>query len=251
MRMRFHHFSIGLVLFAATGVAVAQGWLKDPITACTVWSDKTDVERIVSWSGACADGKASGAGVLVVISAGKFDVRYDGTMVGGKANGLGLVHYRTVKGFASYAGQFADSTLHGRGLTEYPDGSHYEGEFVKDVPHGFGTYTAADGAIYQGQFVSGKPQGWGMLRYASGDLYTGEFKAGLPHGKGRWQQADGGVYEGDFVREAASGQGRYTAPSGDVFRGNFADNKPVGEIVLLRADGTEERQMWKDGERVE
>ena len=122
MRARRIGFTLGAVLAAATTPATAQGWLEDPVTGCAVWSDETD-ERVASWSGACADGKASGIGVLVVMSEGELDVRYDGPMEAGKARGLGLVAYRTDSGFAHYAGQFEGSTLHGRGFTELPNGA--------------------------------------------------------------------------------------------------------------------------------
>lgn len=204
MQKRLYCWSIGLALCAATSAMATEGMLKDPITGCGVWTDDTKVARSVSWSGACADGKASGNGILVVMAKGEFEIRFSGTMTNGKANGLGLVHYRTSGGFASYAGEFADSKLHGRGMSVHPDGAHYEGQFIDDEPQGFGTHTAVDGARYQGEFSKGKPVGMGS----------------------------------------------YTAPNGDVYLGNFANSKPEGEMILIRKDGSRERQTWKNGEMV-
>ena len=183
MRKRLHCWSIGLALCAAAGAVAAETWLKDPITECGIWSDDDKVARVVSWSGACGDGKATGEGVLMVMSEGKLDIRYAGSMVGGKATGLGLVHYRTEGGFASYAGEFADSELSGRGFSEHPDGSHYEGEFAKDEPHGVGSYTTADGARYQGEFRDGTPAGKGTYTAPNGDMYYGSFANSKPEGE--------------------------------------------------------------------
>ena len=74
MRARPIGLMLGAALAAATSPATAQGWLEDPVTGCSVWSDEPD-GRIVSWSGVCVDGKASGIGVLVVTSEGELDVR--------------------------------------------------------------------------------------------------------------------------------------------------------------------------------
>ena len=41
-----------------------KNWIKDPITGCGVWTDKAEQGEIVSWSGGCKEGKASGSGVL-------------------------------------------------------------------------------------------------------------------------------------------------------------------------------------------
>jgi hypothetical protein len=183
MRKRLHLGLIGLALCAATGAEAAETWLKDPVTGCGIWSDDDKIKRVASWSGACSNGKAIGAGVLVVVADGEFEIRYSGSMADGKAHGLGLVHYRAGDGFASYAGEFANSELHGRGFADLPDGSHYEGEFANDEPHGFGTHTASDGARYQGEFRNGKASGKGTYTAANGDMYLGSFINDNPDGE--------------------------------------------------------------------
>ena len=65
----------------------AETWLADPISECRVWTPEVNKGDIVSWSGACADGRASGAGVLVWINGSKLVARYVGTMADGKADG--------------------------------------------------------------------------------------------------------------------------------------------------------------------
>lgn len=215
------------ILTAVSAVAAADSWIKDPITDCAVWSDKPAGARVVSWSGACVDGKASGEGALVVMSDGAVDVRYEGAMAGGKATGLGLVSYRTASGFAHYAGQLEESTLHGRGFNLLPDGSRYTGEFANDVPHGAGSYTAPDGSRYQG-----------------------EFEKGEPHGNGYDVRPDGETYYGQYADGQRQGRGWIRYPNGDDLFGEFRDGVPHGTMRLVRADGTEEQQVWNNGKQV-
>ena len=54
------------VALASVPQAAADDWLTDDITGCEVWSAEPAAgEESVSWTGACAEGKASGEGVLV------------------------------------------------------------------------------------------------------------------------------------------------------------------------------------------
>jgi len=55
------------VLAAAFAVpaGASESWVQDPVTGCSVWTPSAEEGEIVSWSGACADGKAEGQGVLV------------------------------------------------------------------------------------------------------------------------------------------------------------------------------------------
>jgi len=49
-------------------------WLKDPITGCGVWNSAPKGNEMISWSGECRDGKASGYGVLVWLEDGKISI---------------------------------------------------------------------------------------------------------------------------------------------------------------------------------
>ena len=258
-------------LVASAGLYAGEGWVKDPINECAIWSDRLEAKEIFSWSGACLDGKASGEGVLVVFKDVRLVLRYTGTMETGKAQGVGKVEYHTDAGYVKYWGQLKDSTLQGQGFLLRPDGGLYAGELKKDEPNGRGTYTAANGSSYQGMFVDGKPQGTGsdrgaagggeyfghyakgrrhgqgMVTYEDGARYLGEFKAGEPDGSGRWEGPKGDVYEGEFRAGHAEGRGKYTAENGDVFEGSFVANLPDGTVQVTKADGTREQQVWKDG----
>jgi len=96
-----------LALAASVGPPPAQAaapaeknWLKDPITGCAVWTEKTEGQEVISWSGGCRDGKASGRGVLSWFSKAKLTTRFEGTMVAGKAEGLGQLDFWLEPGYA-------------------------------------------------------------------------------------------------------------------------------------------------------
>lgn len=257
-----------------TQVWAGEGWVKDSINGCKMWTEDVEVGKVFSWSGSCVDDKASGNGVLVVFGDGEVLVRYRGTMEAGKADGVGLVEFKTDQGYVKYLGEVKNSTLNGQGVLERPDGARYAGSFVDDEPDGLGSYHAKNGATYHGEFKAGKPHGrgsdrradgeeyigtyangvragQGTAKFADGDSYTGEFKNGEPDGKGRLRLKDGAVLVGTFRAGKAEGPGRYTAPNGDVFLATFGGDVPEGEVKITRKDGTKEMQVWKDGKRVE
>ena len=147
-----------------TQVWAGEGWVKDSINGCKMWTDDVEVGKVFSWSGSCVDGKASGNGVLVVFGDGEVLVRYRGTMKAGKADGVGLVEFKTDQGYVKYLGEVKNSALNGQGVLERPDGARYAGSFVDDEPDGLGSYHAKNGATYHGEFKAGKPHGRGSDR---------------------------------------------------------------------------------------
>ena len=197
-------------------------WLKDPITNCSVWGSDLRGDNLISWSGDCHDGKATGTGVLSWIHDGKLAGRYSGPMVDGKAQGLGTIDFWLDNQYLHYEGSFLNSKLDGWGSVRWPDGGHLEGEFKDDAPSGLVRYTAANGSSYAGevkneladgqghqilpdkeeyygQFRQGKREGEGVLLLPNGDIFTGSFRNDQPSGTGKLQLASGIVYEGPFV----------------------------------------------------
>ena len=85
-----------LLLLGFVPIALADHWVTDPIGDCQVWSygDAADKE-VVSWSGSCEEGKASGRGVLVVSDPKGLLAVYDGEMHAGHGNGFGSLRFRT------------------------------------------------------------------------------------------------------------------------------------------------------------
>ena len=98
----------------------------------------------LSWSGACADGKALGEGRLVFRVGASV---YEGGMLKGKTHGSGMLEWSD--GFR-YEGELRDRKLHGRGTLPQANGERYAGAWRDGRPHGRGNYTQADGTTFDG-----------------------------------------------------------------------------------------------------
>ena len=63
--MKIYLLGISASLLFMSSLAVAGEWIKDPINDCEVWNEEpSSGGDVISWSGECEDGKASGHGVL-------------------------------------------------------------------------------------------------------------------------------------------------------------------------------------------
>jgi hypothetical protein len=128
-------------------------WTTDS-NGCKVWNPHPKPNESVTWSGACRDGFADGAGVMQWLVDGNPGTRVETTYVGGKANGTGsLVTASGVR----YEGSFMDGARTGKGVMTWPNGARYEGDWVDDQRAGNGTMTWSDGSHYSGQFADDKP----------------------------------------------------------------------------------------------
>jgi hypothetical protein len=261
------------LIFCTMGSSSASdSWLKDPITGCAVWDSESETDVIISWSGGCRNGKATGPGGLTWYARGRLDGRFDGVLVDGKAQGGGTLSFWIDDGFARYKGQFLDSQMHGRGVLVMPDNSRAEGEFKHDALNGWVTYIDATGGAYTGEvknneaqgqghqktidneeyfgdFRLGKREGQGVLLLPNGDIYTGVFKNDLPDGQGRLQTVEGGSYEGPFMAGQPHGEGIYHTPGGDTAKGRSVEGKPDGKFVVTLKNGSTEEQIWKNGKQ--
>ena len=241
-----------LFLTAAPLAALsADHWLPVDGSDCTVWSDQPlKPGETIRWSGGCEDGRLAGQGVLEVTVSDQRQVRFEGVMRGGKANGAGVLESREQEGEDRYTGGFAASLFDGYGVLELADGSRYEGGFKADKPDGYGLYQGDDGGLYQGELAEGVPQGKGFEVTTDGSKYHGGFSAGARDGQGTLLFADGGIYEGGFEDGKANGKGVYTDPFADTFEGTWSDGKANGEFVVTKADGTVEHQIWRNDQQV-
>lgn len=249
-------------------------WLKDPITGCGVWNSAPKGNEMISWSGECQEGKASGYGVLMWLEDGKIVGRFKGTMANGKAEGRGKLEFQVEDGFALYDGDFRSSEMHGRGVLLFPDksrvegdfrhdnmngyieasiaeGGSYEGEVKDNVPNGKGHQITPEGEEYYGEFVDGKMEGNGILLLTNGDIYEGQLKDGLADGVGTLSTAVEGTYEGQFKNGLPNGEGVFTSPEGEVARGRFINGEPDGKIVFTLKNGRTKEEMWKNGKKIE
>jgi hypothetical protein len=176
--------AVALVAAAAAGVALAPamaqdkprpGWISDPKSGCKLWDDNIEGGQMVSWSGTCVDGLASGPGTAIWTIKGKEEDRYEGEMRGGKMNGAGTLSFPNGM---RYEGTFKDNDFHGSGKLTYSNGDVYEGQFDDDDRSGQGTFTMKDGRRYVGQWKKDMPNGSGTLTRADGTSVSGTWKMG-------------------------------------------------------------------------
>lgn len=262
-----------VALTMADGASAEEGWLEDPIGGCQVWAPGSVAGDVITWTGDCVDGKAAGEGFAAWFSDGQLKARFEGIMEGGKVDGYGKLVFGMADGFEHYEGEFKAGDLHGQGTYIDAAGNLYQGDFAADEPDGFGIFEGADGTYYQGEFKAGLPDGQGTLLEPDGTQYEGQFAGGvrsgegeqiepdgtryvgtfeddLPDGSGRVELPDGGIYEGEVRAGKLQGAGTYTAPEGDVYVGAFVDDWPDGTIQVTKSDGSQEEQLWQDGEQV-
>ena len=133
---------------------------------CVVWNPDPQEQETVTWSGACANGKAQGHGTLLwraVIDGEWTEERYEGGMKDGMPHGRGVV----VGAEGIIEGDWKDGMPHGRGVMVWEPssewaGGRYEGGFKDGMPHGRGVWVWADGERYEGDFKDGKYNGRGV-----------------------------------------------------------------------------------------
>ena len=135
-------------------------WIFAENQPCQLW-DASGVsgDEVVTWSGACVDGKASGQGRVV---------------------------WLTPRGVYVSEGSFREGKEHGHGTYIWPNGNRYEGEYRNGKRHGHGTFTWADGDRYEGEYRDDKPNGWGVGTFESSGVYEGHWANGCfeaPDGK--------------------------------------------------------------------
>ena len=104
-----------LAALTAPHASAEDVWIKDQITGCAVWGGDAPAaaEDIVSWSGDCEDGKASGDGVISWFAEGALYGRYKGEMRDGRIDGIGRLQYRLDEGFITISGKFDEGAPHG------------------------------------------------------------------------------------------------------------------------------------------
>lgn len=268
--------SIGMFifLFFVSPLAIAGEWIQDPISNCEVWNEEpSSGGDVISWSGACEDGKASGHGVLAWFADGALLARYVGVLKSGKLDGVGILTIKTEQGegYDHYEAEFVNGELEGEVGFETAGGDRFQGSMKQSVVDGYGSYIGANGDRYDGDFVNGLPEGPGFSEAQDGELYKGMFKAGVRHGEGTlvevngdefegsfvdgvlegwgsWQGSDGSRFDGEFKGGKPNGSGIYKAPNGDIYTGGFVDGLADGEMSVKNADGQQSTQVWRNGE---
>jgi hypothetical protein len=142
-----------LALLTEVGVAADAHWIEDS-NGCKLWDPNPKPNETITWSGACREGYADGAGVLQWIVDGKPGSRHEGSFLGGKANGRGSDTFPS--GF-KIEGDYVDGAPFGRAIKTWPDGTRYEGELVAGARTGKGSQQYPDGSSYEGDWRDDKP----------------------------------------------------------------------------------------------
>lgn len=156
-----------------------------------------------SWSGACADGLASGPGILQWKAGGKPYATYEGGVVHGAPEGEGYV--------------------------KHADQTEYEGGFKDGLYHGKGIMVGAEGR-YEGDWRAGKRDGRGTMRYTLGGSYDGQWRGGVFHGQGKAVYAGGGEYAGMFENGRREGQAAAPVAARPTYSLKSMDHRVVSRL---------------------
>jgi hypothetical protein len=140
----------GVVFGAAPAQAGAFIAAKD---GCQVWDPNPQLEETVTWSGACANGRAEGAGTVKWVKGGAEVETDEGEWRAGRQAGKGV---QTWAG-GRYEGELADGEPNGHGVLTLQK-LRYEGEFRDSRPNGLGSLTAG-GETVRGTWKDGCLQG--------------------------------------------------------------------------------------------
>jgi hypothetical protein len=129
--------------------ARAGDWIADRATGCRIWNPNPATGESASWSGACRNGYAEGAGVVQWFRSGQPYERDEGSWNAGRQGGQAVQVWATGR----YDGEVRDGLPHGRGLLRVGE-SRYRGEFSGGKPNGTGVLENARG-IFQGVWDNG------------------------------------------------------------------------------------------------
>ena len=164
----------------------------------------------VTWSGECADGRATGEGQLVW-----------------RINDL--AH--------SYTGRMRDGRRHGRGAYAWANGNRYEGQWRAGQRHGRGAMTWDGGARYEGQWREDGLAGHRVYFGADGSYYEGQLDDNEKHGEGLWIWPEGGYYLGGYQYGKQHGHGARC-------EGEWRHGRPNGHGTLTQANGRYHEEKW-------
>lgn len=142
-----------LIAFGSTTWA-EDGFVRDSSSECSVFRPNLKDGDQVSWKGRCMNGLADGEGVATWTGAGTENLTFEGTFVGGK--------------------------MQGRGLMFSTSGDRYEGDYVGGKRHGQGTYFSATDGRYEGGYKDNRRHGFGLVTAANGLRTRSEWRAGVP-----------------------------------------------------------------------
>ena len=131
---------------------------------CYVWNPYPQPGETVTWTGACAGGKAQGTGALT---------------------------WDHDAGAQTSTGRLVDGKFNGHWVTRDEEGTVSEGPYVDDERNGHWVVRLANGQVQEGPYLDGEPNGHWVIRSADGNTMEGPYVNGVQHGRWIWRSADG------------------------------------------------------------
>lgn len=171
-------------------------WLTDPQTECYVFYMDRHPADVVTWSGDCADGMASGTGMATFTDRSRFVESISGPFLKGAAEGNVRV---TWADGSHFEGTESAGRFNGPGVLTHANGDRFEGQWTNNRLNGHGSITWANGDHYDGDLRDSKAEGHGVQTWADGRKYDGPWKDDLPNGHGMLTHKDGSTAEAEFV----------------------------------------------------
>ena len=169
-----------LFLLVFTFSSKAGEWIHDRQSGCAVWNPAPQPGETIEWSGACADERASGYGILTWMRNGIGTETAKGNFAAGKLEGTGSWQWASGH---RYQGNFSNGEFDGEGVFTWPDGASYSGDFLKNQRHGLGRHQSPNGARYEGPYRGGERhgegrcylpgEGWSSCRWFDGERIDG------------------------------------------------------------------------------
>ena len=154
---------------------------------CYVWNPNPQPGETVTWTGACAGGKAQGTGTLTWAHDAGAQTG-NGRLVDGEHNGQWVL--RDEEGTVS-EGYFVDGEENGHWVVRFASGQVQEGPYLDGEPNGNWIIRFASGEVQEGPIVDGEQNGNWVIRFANGNSMEGPYVNGVKHGRWIWRSADG------------------------------------------------------------
>jgi hypothetical protein len=126
MRKPNIYLSIIATALVSVSVSLADAWIKDAASGCSIWNPSPVPHETIVWRGTIEEGKASGYGIAT-------------WRIKGKKSEQAL-------------GQWRDGRLHGYAVWTHVRGDRYEGEWDSGAKNGCGIYTWPDGTRFVGEY---------------------------------------------------------------------------------------------------
>ena len=181
----------------------------------------------------------------------QLDMIDDAIVIGNKSGstieGKAIIRYHNG---SCYVGDMKASKRHGFGYRSYGTDRtvYYFGEYQDDVKSGRGRLwnQKKNKATFDGMWARDKKNGEGWLERDEG-VYRGMFVEDHLQGKGKMVWTNGDEYEGDFFKDYRNGVGIMKYKNGDVYRGEFKNGKIHGQGTYTWRNGEVYQGNFTDG----